>query len=157
MGDSTDRVTLAYEGHHIALVRLCFLLSGDRWVAEDLAQEVFVRTNAKLKKLPEEEAGPYLRVAAINLWRSTLRRRMLERRYRPDAPVYGEPTPVEDRDEVWEQVQRLPARQRACLVLRYYEDLADSAIAELLGCSVGTVKSQSARGLAKLRRRLTSD
>jgi RNA polymerase sigma factor (sigma-70 family) len=59
---------------------------------------------------------------------------------------------VDQRDEVWRALGRLPRRQRAVLVLRFFEDLSEAEIAEVLGCSVGTVKSQASRALAKLRR-----
>ncbi len=61
----------------------------------------------------------------------------------------------EERDAMWREISKLPARQRACLVLRYYEDLPDGEIAGLLGCRIGTVKSQSSRALAKLRKEVS--
>jgi RNA polymerase sigma factor (sigma-70 family) len=58
---------------------------------------------------------------------------------------------LDDRDQLWRAMQRLPRRQRAVLVLRYFEDLSEIEVADALGCSVGTVKSQASRALAKLR------
>jgi RNA polymerase sigma factor (sigma-70 family) len=110
---------------------------------------------SKIASLETDEVGPYLRRVAINVWRSHLRRLAVEIRARAlegggearDAPD------VEQRDDaLWQAVCGLPDRQRACVVLRYYEDLSERDIAELLGCSVGTVKSHTSRALAKLRK-----
>jgi RNA polymerase sigma factor (sigma-70 family) len=60
-------------------------------------------------------------------------------------------TNVEEHDAVWAAIARLPPRQRACLVLRFYEDLSERDVADVMGCSVGTVKSQTSKGLARLR------
>ncbi len=152
-----DPLRDAYAEHHLRLFRLAYLLSGDRWLAEDLAQEAFVRAAGKLKDLAEDEWGPYLRTVVMNLWRRSVRRRLLEQRSRgPSASDWYTPSGVEERDEAWNLILRLPPRQRACLVLRYYEDLADHEIATVLGCSIGTVKSQSSRALAKLRKEVES-
>lgn len=129
------------------------LVSGSHEAAEDLVQETFTRAATRLGTIPEAEQWPYLRTAALNIWRNRSRRLSLERRWRPSEP---EPPALsyEDADEVWEAVRRLPARQRACLVLRFYEDLSERDAAEALGCSVGTVKSQTSRAIAHLRKEL---
>jgi RNA polymerase sigma-70 factor (sigma-E family) len=129
------------------------LLTGDRETAEDIVQDVFVRGAARLAELPTEELGPYLRAAVTNQWKNQLRRTALERRtfHRGQAPAQPEHHSG-DRDEMWRAIVRLPSRQRACLVLRYYEDLSEQEVAEVLACSVGTVKSQTSRALAKLRK-----
>jgi RNA polymerase sigma factor (sigma-70 family) len=118
-----------------------------------LVQETFLRAVPALVRLGDEEVGPYLRATSMNLWRNRLRRLALERRVRPLKRVDPE-FAVEDRDAVWTAIRRLPPRQRACLVLRYYEDLTERQTAALLRCSVGTVKSQTSRGLAFLRKEL---
>jgi RNA polymerase sigma factor (sigma-70 family) len=90
----------------------------------------------------------------VNLARSHFRRRRVERAYlEREGPAVVEP-PEQDpgaRDEMWQALQRLRARQRAALVLRFYEDLTEAQTAEVLGCAVGTVKSLVSRGLEQLR------
>lgn len=149
----------AFEHHYQPLIRVCFLLCGDRDMAEDLTQEAFVRAAAHLEALPEEKVWPYLRRAMINLWKNRLRRLALERRVRQQSPSQdtcdapAAPT-IEDREALWQRVLRLPKRQRACLVLRYYEELSERETADTLGISIGTVKSQTARALRRLREEL---
>lgn len=137
----------------MSLVRLCSLLAGGHMEAEDVVQDVFVRAADRLQSLSPAATGPYLRRAVVNTWRNRLRRLALERRPRlrflPDAIMPG--TNVEEHDAVWAAIARLPPRQRACLVLRFYEDLSERDVADVMGCSVGTVKSQTSKGLARLR------
>jgi RNA polymerase sigma-70 factor (sigma-E family) len=152
-GPARDALRAAYEQHCAQLVRMCSLLTGDGDAAEDIVQDVFVRGAARLAGLPQEELGPYLRAAVTNEWKNRLRRRALERRiFRrervPEQPEHDSG----DRDEMWRAILQLPSSQRACLVLRYYEDLSEQDVAGVLGCSVGTVKSQTSRALAKLRK-----
>jgi RNA polymerase sigma-70 factor (sigma-E family) len=150
-----DALREAFEQHHHRLLRLCFLLSGRREVAEDIVQETFVRVAPRIGAIDPERVWPYLRRAAVNLWRNRLRRLVLERRVRLDRTDESDSAiPVEELDALWSAVLRLPDRQRACLALRYYEDLPERAVAEVLGCSVGTVKSHTARALARLRKEL---
>jgi RNA polymerase sigma factor (sigma-70 family) len=143
----------AYDEHYVGILRLCVLLSGKEEMAEDLAQEVFIRAGSKLDKLGPGEIRPYLRRSAINLWKNRLRRLAIERRARVvqrEGPSTSE-SPVEERDALWSVVLHLSPRQRACLVLRYYEDLSERQTAAVLGCSVGSVKRQTSRALARLR------
>jgi RNA polymerase sigma-70 factor (sigma-E family) len=145
----------AFEDHYGGLVRLCSLLTGRRDIAEDLAQEAFVRLAGKIDRLEIDAVGPYLRRIAVNLWKNRLRRMAIELRHRSAArepAVAG--IDVEERDEMWAAVKRLPARQRTCLVLRYYEELSERETAATLGCSIGTVKSQTSKALARLRKEL---
>ena len=143
----------AFEEHYVSVVRFCVLLSGRPDVAEDLAQESFVRLATKIEGLDVEKVGPYVRRIAVNLWKNRLRRAAVELRHRPRAedPVSSS-SGVEERDVVWTALKRLPVRQRACVVLRYYEDLPEKDVAATLGCSVGTVKSQTSKALARLRK-----
>lgn len=143
----------AYELHATAILRLCVLLAGRQDVAEDLVQETFARVSLKLDGLSSDEVGGYLRTTALNLWRNRIRRLRVEGRFRPPPPTRSE-VPFEERDALWRAVRKLPARQRACLVLRYYEELSERETAEALGCSVGTVKSQTSRALKRLRREM---
>jgi RNA polymerase sigma-70 factor (sigma-E family) len=137
--------------------RLAYLLTGDRALAEDLAQDAFVRLAGRLAHLRDEGAfEAYLRRTVVNLSRSYYRRRKVERAYlerHPPAPSSGR-TPAADlgdRDALWRALAALPQRQRAALVLRFYEDLSARQIAEVLRCPVGTVKSLVSRGLSTLR------
>jgi RNA polymerase sigma-70 factor (sigma-E family) len=155
-----ERHTLrdAFETHYPGLVRFCALMSGDAHVAEDLAQEAFVRVSERFERADVANVGAYLRRTALNVWKNRLRRLMVERRARarrPDLPP--EPSSTEDRDLLWSAVRRLPAGQRACLALRFYEDLSERETAEVLGCSIGTVKSQTSRALARLRKELSDE
>jgi RNA polymerase sigma-70 factor (sigma-E family) len=128
------------------------LLTGRQEMAEDLVQDAFERAASRLDGLSQAKVRPYLRATVMNLWRNRLRRFAVERRYR-EVPGQVVSPPFEDRDELWEAICTLPDRQRACLVLRYYEDLSERDAAAVLGCSVGTVKSQTSRALARLRTR----
>jgi RNA polymerase sigma-70 factor (sigma-E family) len=150
-----DTLRRAYEHHGARLLRFATLVAGSRDVGEEIMQETFVRAATALPRLSEEETGPYLRTVALNVWRNRLRRLILERRVRmPWITTSTDERSFEDRDAVWHALRRLPPRQRACLVLRYYEDLSERETATVLRCSVGTVKSLSSRGLARLRREL---
>ena len=151
-----DPLLEAYERHAGALLRLCLLLTGRQDVAEDIVQEAFVRSAPALGRLRAEEVRPYLRAVALNLWRNRLRRAALEHRLRL-ARTTKEELPFEERDALWAAIRRLPPRQRSCLVLRYYGELSERETADALGCSVGTVKSQTSKALARLRKELRSD
>jgi RNA polymerase sigma-70 factor (sigma-E family) len=149
-----EAMRVAFELHYLPLLKLSVALSGRQETAEDLVQEAFMRSAARITELTPDEVGPYLRRAVVNLWKNRLRRFAVEARH-PISLVRPEPapaTPMEERDLMWKALMRLPSRQRACLVLRFYEDLPDAEVARILGCSVGTVKSQTSRGLAKLRK-----
>jgi RNA polymerase sigma-70 factor (sigma-E family) len=152
------RLRAAFEEHYQPLVRFCALLAGDPFTAEDLAQEAFVRVAERIERGGVANVGAYLRRTALNVWKNRLRRLMVERRARarrPERPV--EPASPEDRDLLWTAVRRLPPGQRACLALRFYEDLSERETAEVLGCSIGTVKSQTSRALARLRKELSDE
>src|SRR5205807_5458807 len=110
----------------------------------------------KIDRLEPTAVGPYVRRTATNLWKNRLRRLALERRHRPDAAEASVSLPpIEERDAVMAALRRLPIRQQACLVLRYYEDRSEKDTAAALGCSVGTVKSTTSRALARLRKDLS--
>lgn len=142
------------------LLRFGNLLTGDRAAAEDLVQTALARTHLRWKQLREPAAATaYVRTAMVRQ-QSNLRSRLLARE-RPmaalperadDAASYAD---LDERDAMWSALARIGPRQRAVLVLRYYERLSEAEIATVLGCSTGTVKSQSAKGLARLRTVLT--
>lgn len=137
------------------LRRLAYLLTGDWGDAEDLAQEAMVRTYRAWSRITERERpAAYARTVLVNRHRSLLRRAKVEAKHavhrHPDvAPVVD--GVGEDQLVVWQALQSLPPRERAALVLRYYEDLPQSDIASLLGIPVGTVKSLTHRALGRLR------
>jgi RNA polymerase sigma-70 factor (sigma-E family) len=143
--------------HYEPLLRLAVLLTGSRETAEDVVQDVFSRALSRITDLPDSEQFPYLRAAVWNTWRNVLRRRAVERGHRSVASPVADDEAIEDRDAVWGAIKRLPVRQRACVVLRYYEGLTERETAEVLRCSVGTVKSQTSRALSHLRKELSDE
>ena len=157
-------VSLLFRERHAELVRLATLVVGDRATAEDVVQDVFARLCAKdLLPGPDPDRSlAYARAAVLNGCRSTLRRRAIARRRGarylvPDVP-YGsaedEVILAEDRRRVLAALATLPVKRREVLVLRYWLGLSESEIASMLGISPGTVKSNAARGLAALARKL---
>jgi RNA polymerase sigma-70 factor (sigma-E family) len=134
------------------------LVGGDRGQGEDLLQEVLERVYRRWDRIdgpPEAYARRALAHAAINRWRSR-RRRPPELPLLPDhpGPVTGDDAAAVDlRDALVRALLTLPPRQRAVLVLRYFDDLPEDEVARALGCSVGTVKSQASRALTRLRDR----
>jgi RNA polymerase sigma-70 factor (sigma-E family) len=155
--DSVDHGRLAdlYARHAPAAGRLAYLLTGDAHLAEDLTQEAFVRAFGRYRDIRRPEAFEwYLRRTLVNLTRSHFRRRRTERDYLAAQPKVEASTPAADpteHDAMWLTLQTLPPRQRAAIVLRYYEDLTDAQVAEALRCPIGTVKSLIHRGLERLR------
>jgi RNA polymerase sigma factor (sigma-70 family) len=155
-----DLEGLAYE-HGPALVRFAYLLTGDRDAAQDLTQAVFEklgrRGSADIEDLPV-----YARRALVNLHRTEWRRTAVRRRSLVRLAGLADTHPHDRdpvdatyvRDAVGQALGVLPARQRAAIVLRYYEDRDDRQIADLLGCRPATVRSLLARGRAALRSEL---
>jgi RNA polymerase sigma-70 factor (sigma-E family) len=143
-----------------ALLRLAVMLTGSRAEAEDLLQATLVRTQAHAHRIPAMGApAAYLRRALVHEHLSGLRR--IGRQVRT-SPLEGHEVAGPDdvagldrRDAAWRMLAKLPPRQRAVLVLRFYEDLPDRDIATVLGCSEPTVRSNASRALATLRSRLS--
>lgn len=139
-----------------ALLRTAFLLcGGDRGAAEDLLQDVLERAYPKWRRI-REKPEPYLRAAlanaASNRWRARSRRVSevpLDRATPPTRP--GHEQQIVDQDQVVRALRALPPRMRAVLVLRFFDDMSEADVARALRCGTGTVKSQTARGLARLR------
>jgi RNA polymerase sigma-70 factor (sigma-E family) len=140
------------------LFRMAVAVAGDRGAAEDAVQTAFAKAYAgwsRVRRADHVEA--YLRRMVVNEILGA-RRSGWFRRERPheDADpgrvALAHDDAVAERDAVWTAVQALPVRQRAVIVLRYYEDLSEEQIAATLGCSRGTVKSQASAALANLRR-----
>ncbi|WP_442935088.1 SigE family RNA polymerase sigma factor [Micromonospora sp. CPCC 206061] len=141
------------------LLRSAYLLcGGDPGAAEDLLQDVLERMYPKWRRIsrdPEGYARAALANAAANRWRRKSRR-ITEAPLEAAAPrgVAGPEREVTDRDLVVRALATLPPRTRAVLVLRFFHDLTEAQTAAALGCGVGTVKSQTSRGLARLRESL---
>lgn len=148
-----ERFERLYAAHGAEALRFAHFLTGDKALAEDIAQDAFVRVLGKFRDLRSESAfRPYLLRTVLNLSRSNFRRRRLEERWITSTHTPACTLPdIETRDELMRALQRLPHRQRAALVLRYCEDLSEYATSEVLGTSVKAVKSLVARGLARLR------
>ncbi|MGH2673926.1 MAG: RNA polymerase sigma factor [Actinomycetota bacterium] len=156
------RLAELYERHVGRAAGLARLLTGDREAAEDLAHEAFLRVAGRFGHLRGPEVfEAYLRRTVVNLCRARLRRLRLERAWLRRQPR-GEPVarPAYDpdvREEVWSAVRRLPYRQRAAVVLRFYEDLSVEQTGEALRCSTRASRSLLTRALATLRRELTKE
>ncbi len=151
--DRLDRL-LAERGDH--LLHAAIALTGSRQDAEDLLQAAVERLLRRRRRVDDLEA--YLRRALYNLAVDGWRRRGAWHRRRnllPSLPGDGigpDPVSMVDlRDALVRALRELPPRQRAVLVLRYWEQLTQAETAELLGCSEGTVKSTASRGLSRLR------
>ncbi len=156
---SPARITELYRAHLPGATRLAYLLTGDRAAAEDVAQEAFLHAASRIGGLRDETAfGAYLHRAVVNRVRNRARRLRLERSHAADVtPVPYDLPDVATRDRLWAALLRLPSRQRAALVLRFYLDLSEADTADRLGCRPGTVKSAVSRGLAALRTDLSPD
>jgi RNA polymerase sigma-70 factor (sigma-E family) len=137
-----------YQDRYQPMVRYASLLVGSTERAEELTQEAFLLLRRNWDRAKHPKA--YLRTTLTNLCRSHHRRHALEVRRRPPPPDHARL----DADEMWDAIAVLPFRQRAVVVLRFYEDLPETEIAELLGCAKGTVASSLHRALARLRREM---
>jgi len=139
---------LLYRAEYPGMVRLAYVLTGRPDVAEDVVQDAFFLLQAKQESV--RNPGGYLRVTVVNLSRNQERRARRDRRLdkrlpRPQAQPLGA-------SELVDVLLRLPYRQRAVLVLRYWGDWSEAEIASALKCRPGTVKTLASRGLARLRR-----
>jgi RNA polymerase sigma-70 factor (sigma-E family) len=131
-----------------ALVRTAYLLTRDHALAEDLVQTALAKAWFQWSRIDNPE--PYVRRILVTTYASWWRRR-----WNGEIPTEELPEPPaphgEDGLDLWDAIGRLPRRQRAVVVLRFYEDLSEAETARLMGSSVGTVKSQTSKALAKLR------
>jgi RNA polymerase sigma-70 factor (sigma-E family) len=142
-----------------ALYRTAYLLAGDHASAEDLLQNAFAKLYLSWDKVRDREAlDGYVRRIMVNennsLWRRAWKRREHSTDTMPETGV-GVHESYDDglASALWSYISTLPPKQRSVVVLRYYEQLSEAEIAEVLGISVGTVKSQASRALAGLRAR----
>lgn len=139
-----------------ALLRTAQMLTGDQHLAEDLVQAALERAWPRWERIVREgDPYAYVRKVVVNTYAS-----WWERRWRHEEPTaeFPDVEAIDDdfassdlRDALMRLLPTLPPRQRAVLVLRFHEDLTEEATAAVLGCSIGTVKSQAAKALAKLR------
>ena len=146
-------------GRSTAHLRTAYLLTGDRGHAEDLLQSVLERVARRwsaISESPDAYVRRSLANAATNRWR---RRRPPEVQLNDDLPHAASDAThrLVLRDQLVRALLALPARQRAVLVLRFFDDLTEAETAQALGCSVGTVKSQTSRGLERLRSVVAAD
>jgi RNA polymerase sigma-70 factor (sigma-E family) len=142
-------------GRWSALVRLGYGLTGDQGLAEDLAQTALARAYASWPRVRRAgDPDAYVRRIMLNANHSRFRRRRVREQLTDSVPETGavdETGPADDRPALLAALMRLPAGQRAVVVLRYWMDMTETEAAAALGCSVGNVKSQASRALAKLR------
>jgi RNA polymerase sigma-70 factor (sigma-E family) len=141
------------------LYRTAYLMTGNHADAEDVVQTALVKVYAAWSKVVATDApDAYVRRILTNTFLSSrrplriARERLVDRM--PETPVM--PTGSEDRLSIWPHVASLPPKQRAVVVLRYYEDLSEQQIADALGCSTGTVKSNASLALKSLRARMSA-
>ncbi len=142
-----------------ALFRAAFLMVGDRGLAEDLLQEALTKTYVAWPRLRDVgSAEAYTRKAitttAISWWRRKSWAGEVPRDDVTDQLADEPGAAVDEREWLWQELQLLAPRQRAAIVLRYYEDLTEAQTADAMECSVGTVKSQVFDGLKRLRTRV---
>lgn len=152
--DSFEKFVEASSARLFTTARL--LTGGDRAEAEDLLQAAYERAYRHWARIcrrsePERYVRQILVNASVDRWRLLRRRREVPLLADIEAGTKDSARVIDDRDLLLRGLAGLPPRQRAVLVLRYFEDLPEAQIAAVLGCTVGTVKSQAARGLARLR------
>ena len=143
-------------GRSGALLRTAYLLTGNRADAEDLLQTALAKTCLSWDRIRDREAvDGYVRRVMVNTQTSWWRRRRVDERPTDELPDRGagrdDTADLDLHDALWAALSTLPKRQRAMVVLRYYEDLYEAETARVMGVSVGTVKSTTSRALAKLR------
>lgn len=159
--DETEADFVEYvQARQHALLRFAYLLTSDHHTAEDLVQTALAKTYLTWDRLRDRGAiDAYVRRIIVNentsLWRRAWRRNERTTDDLPDAGV--DAADPGERDAMWQIVQSLPTRQRAAVVLRYYEDLSEADTAAVLGCSIGNVKSQTSRAIAAMRATVTAN
>ncbi|MFL6118913.1 SigE family RNA polymerase sigma factor [Actinophytocola sp.] len=150
------------EAHGDALTRFAYLVIGDHDRAADAVQDALVAACQRWQRIVVRGSpDAYVRRCVVNADRSRWRRFLRRERLEPDPTLFADSTTHPDtagavvlEDAMWSLCQQLPSRQRAAIVLRYYDDYSDADIAAVLACSVNTVRSQIHRGLATLRTKI---
>jgi RNA polymerase sigma-70 factor (sigma-E family) len=147
--------------HSQSLCRTAHLLTGDPQLGEDLVQASLAKVVKSWDRITAAgDPTAYLRTALVRTMISWRRRRWtgeVPTWPMPHVPAHDETASVGTRDALRRGLLQLAPRQRAALVLRFYEDLSEAETADVLGCSIGTVKSQTAKGLARLRAVMNGD
>jgi len=141
-------------GRGQVLQRFGYALTGDWALAEDLLQTALAKAYLRWSRVERDDPEAYVRKIMLNTWASWWRRKWRGELPTGQLPEVAGPdsfAAVDHRQALRAALARLPASQRAVVVLRYHQDLSEAQVAELLGISVGTVKSQTARALARLR------
>jgi RNA polymerase sigma-70 factor (sigma-E family) len=155
-----DALIDLYRAQRLPLLRLAVLLTDDRATAEDVVQDAFVALQRRWQAVDPAAAAGYLRTSVLNGVRTLHRRRVVARRHLHAARTEDVPPAdlalllTEEQREVVAALGTLPRRQREVLVLRYWSELSEAEIAEVLGVARGTVKSSASRGLASLQKAL---
>jgi RNA polymerase sigma-70 factor (sigma-E family) len=139
-----------------ALLRTAWLLTGDWFLAQDLVQDALTRTWLRWDRVQRRDApDAYVRKVMLSIYLSWRRRRWNGEIAAASLPEMPDPADTYAAADLRQSLQRalaaLGARQRAVVVLRFFDDLTETQVADTMGCSVGTVKSQSAKALARLR------
>ena len=160
-GNGAEAVGALYRAQAVGLIRLAYLMLGDRAAAEDVVQDAFCGLYRRWDRLADPgSALPYVRSSVLNGCRTALRRRALGRRVTEYQPPSGSAEAAvlsrEEREEVMRAVRQLPDRQREALVLRFYLDLPEPEIARVMGIRPGTVRSATHRALKALGHLLES-
>lgn len=146
-----------------ALLRTAWMLTGDQAAAEDLLQSALARTWPHWSRIADGQPDAYVRKVMVRVNASWRARRWNQETPTPDADLHHQrrhapdenaTARFEDRLILLQALMTLPVRQRQVVVLRFFDDLSVEAVADAMGCSTGTVKSQSAKGLTKLRQAL---
>ncbi|HEY1487410.1 MAG TPA: SigE family RNA polymerase sigma factor [Micromonosporaceae bacterium] len=138
------------------LLRAAYQLTHDWALAEDLMQAALAKAWRAWSRLSlESDPEPYVRKIMFNTYASWWRRRWNHENPTDSVPERTDDSmphgQVDDRDQVWRALGRLPRRQRAAIVLRYFADMTEAQSADILGCSIGNIKSLTSRGLSSLR------
>jgi RNA polymerase sigma-70 factor (sigma-E family) len=141
-----EAITELFRARFDPMVRLATLLTGSVETAEELVMDAFARVAPRIHEI--EQPPAYLRTAVVNAARSHHRRLRLARRHTPRPEVAVHDPEI---DELWERLDELRPTERACVVLRYYEDLSLDQVAAELDLPVGTVKSHLHRAISRLR------
>ncbi|WP_372446536.1 SigE family RNA polymerase sigma factor [Streptomyces spirodelae] len=161
-GTTVDHLTETYRAHYKSLLGLAALLLDDTASCEDVVQEAFIRVHSARKRVRDpEKTLAYLRQTVVNLSRSALRRRILGLKLlskpMPDMASAEEGAYEQlERDQLIQAMRGLQRRQREVLVLRYFADMTEAQVAEVLGLSLGSVKAYGSRGIAALRTAMES-
>ena len=159
-GSAQRKLAQLYARHSRSALRLAYLMTGNSTAAEDVVQEAFARMYARFQDRKAPDAiEAYLRRSVINLAHDRHRRQRTMRAFvtRSAAQSEAHAPDIDARLAMRSRLQRLPHRQRAALVLRYYEDLSEHQSAEILNCSVPALKQLVQRGLKALREQDTGD